>query len=340
MKICIFSRPFYPAVGGLEQMAKILAYEFAALNCNVEVVTDTLGIGDDNKFPFNITRTSSFKKRYVAFKHADIVLFMNFTFSGVPVAMLARTPIVLSHHGVYRFSGVVKTQIIEFTKRQLTRLFFNISVSHYVANNIPGKSTVIPNAYDNQLFRYTQVHRIRDFVFCGRLVSDKGVDILIDAFKLVLQTYPSANLTIIGEGPDRKKLEVQAGDINKANILFTGILRDKILVDKLQEHTCMVIPSLWDEPFGIVALEGIASCDTVISSNCGGLPEAVGECGILIEPTIENFASKMKEVLHSKKNNSLLSGQPTYKKRIDHLNKHRPNIMAQSYLDFIYKALK
>jgi len=58
----------------------------------------------------------------------------------------------------------------------------------------------------------------------------------------------------------------------------------------------MIIPSLHYETFGIVALEGIASTNIVISSNRGGLNEAIGKCGILIEPSIKNLYIKMLDV--------------------------------------------
>jgi glycosyltransferase involved in cell wall biosynthesis len=341
MKICIFSRPFHPAIGGLEQIAKTIAIQFTNINCTVEVVTDTPNdSNDDIQFPFVITRTSSFRLRYAAFKRSDVVLFMNFTFAGVPVALLSGTPIVLSHHGIYRFKDALKTQLIEFSKRQLTRFFRNISVSQFVANNIPGKSVVVPNAYDNNLFNYSYAIRSRDFVFCGRLVSDKGVDVLIDAFKRVLAVYPKATLTIIGDGSDKEKLEVQANSLINENVHFTGVLRNKILVDKLKEHTCMVIPSLWEEPFGIVALEGIASCDTVISSNRGGLPEAVGNCGVLINPTVENLAATMQTVLRAREQGVALPGQPTHAQRTAHLLRHAPKQVAQRYLDVCRAAIQ
>lgn len=303
------------------------------------MVTDTQSnSNDEDQFPFLITRTSSFKQRYVAFKRADVVLFMNFTFAGVPVALLSGTPIVLSHHGVYRFSGSLKTQLIEFAKRQLTRFFRNISVSQFVANNIPGESVVIPNAYDDALFKPSAMERRRDFVFCGRLVSDKGADVLIAAFKQVVQEFPHATLTIIGDGPYRLKLESSAQPLNGNQIQFSGILRGQALVNKLQEHACMVIPSLWEEPFGIVALEGIASCDIVISSNRGGLPEAVGECGVLIAPSVENLAKAMRDVLKSYAEEGAKI-RPSDQVRELHLVKHRPSIVAQSYLSVCKEAL-
>ena len=214
MKICIFSRPFYPAVGGLEQIAKILAFEFSVAGFDVEVVTDTKNGGhDDIHFPFKITRTSSMKERYRSFRRSDVVLFMNFSFAGVPVALLALTPIVLSHHGIYNAQGSVIRRFAEFAKRQLTRIFFNVSVSNYVARNLPGNSRVAPNAFDSNLFQYIPSQRTSDFVFCGRLVSDKGADVLIDAFRIVLDCNPEAKLTIIGDGPELVALQ----DQSKAN---------------------------------------------------------------------------------------------------------------------------
>lgn len=341
MRICIFSRPFFPAVGGLEQIAKTLAFEFSALNCDVEVVTDTTtGSEEGGTFPFKITRTSLLKERYAAFRRSDVILFMNFTFAGVPVAMLARRPIVLSHHGIYNSRGSLKTRLTEFTKRQLSRFYLNISVSQFVAHNLASKSIVVPNAYDKNLFDFNPSLRKRDFVFCGRLVLDKGADVLLDAFEIVYKNYINATLTIIGDGPEFTALQEQCKLFGSfENIEFTGILCGQQLVNKLREHYCMVIPSLWEEPFGIVALEGIASCDTVISSNRGGLPEAVGDCGILVEPTALELAKAMISVLDSQNNGTLLQGQPTAEQRAAHLAKHAPKQVAQCYLDICRQAI-
>ncbi len=343
MKICIFSKPFHPAIGGLEQIAKTLAFEFAYAQCDVEVVTNMKApLHEDNRFPFIITRTSKFKDRYAAFKRSDVVLFMNFTFSGVPIAILANRPIVLSHHGIYNSRVNLKTKLLEFSKRQLSRFFSNIAVSDFVAKYLPGKSIVVPNAYDECLFQYIELTRKRDFIFCGRLVSDKGVNILIDAFKTLSEIHGDATLTIVGDGPELKALQDQAklfiaGD----NIEFSGMLNhDQHLADKLRQHSCMVIPSLWEEPFGIVALEGIASCDTIICSNRGGLPEALGECGVLVDPTVVQLANAMISVIDAQKIGSPLPGQPTPRQRALHLSKHAPNHVAQEYLRILHKNLR
>lgn len=343
MNICIFSKSFYPSVGGLEQIALTLAEEFIELDHNVEVVTDTSNAStDDDQLLFSIVRTTGVIERYRAFRRADVILFMNFTYTGVPIAILARKSIVLSHHGIYKYSGSIKTKFIEWTKCQLTRFFHNISVSNFVAKNLPSKSEVIPNAYNIKLFKKIEVKRDKNFVFCGRLVSDKGVDILIRAFYNIKCEFPYASLTIIGDGPEKIKLEMLCFELGfgKIDVEFSGILRGSSLVDKLNQHDCMVIPSLWEEPFGIVALEGIATCTTVISSNRGGLPEAVGECGSLITPTILNLSLSMKAVMFAKLNNcKRLPGEPTIEQRIAHLTCHSPRKVATRYISVCQKAL-
>jgi len=341
MKICIFSRPFHPAVGGLEQIAKTLAIEFVSLGCHVEVVTDTESRDQkDDDFPFKITRTILFKERYFAFRRADIVLFMNFTYAGIPAALLSRRFIALSHHSNYDSSKSLKVKLIELSKRQLSLFFINISVSQFVKKSLPGNSFIAPNAYDDNMFKYISLNREKDFVFCGRLVSDKGANILLDAFAHIVEKFPFARLTIIGDGPEKLALQTQSKLLKiDRNADFTGVLRGENLVKKLNEHACMVIPSLWDEPFGIVALEGIASCDTIISSNRGGLPEAVGICGILIDPTVEKLVEAMSNVLTARIKGIRLPGQPTAEERTIHLAKHSPRRVAQEYLKILKQVV-
>lgn len=178
----------------------------------VEVVTASpaLSFEDDSRFPFNITRTSDFWQWYRAFRRADVVLFMNISLHALPAALLARRPIVLSHHGVYSMPDL-RNRVLGALKRNLTRFFPNISVSRYVADCLPSASMIIPNAYDDKMFvRLPEVPRTRDFVFCGRLVSDKGADVLLSAFAGVVRLHPDANLTVIGDGPERQSLQAYA----------------------------------------------------------------------------------------------------------------------------------
>lgn len=340
--ICVFSRPFYPAIGGLERIAQLLATHAAGLGHNVEVVTDTPAVpdADDRRHPFKITRTREFQGRVRAFRRADAVLFMNVSLPGLLACLFARAAVVLSHHGIYRGQGFVG-KFLELLKRQVTLFVPNISVSQFVASNLPGASVVIHNAYDDALFqRPTHPERERDFVFCGRLVSDKGADLCVRAFLRVLSRVPDATLTIVGDGPERLALEqmVESRRLSGA-ARFPGLLTGQALVAELQKHACMVVPSLWEEPFGIVALEGIACCDTVIVSRRGGLPEAVGDCGLVVEPTEAALSEAMISIVAARRSGRVLPGQPSDAARRAHLALHTPEVVTRRYLDVIERAI-
>ena len=340
--ICIFARAFYPAVGGLERISQILANQAVCLGHKIEVVTDTLGISytDDHQFPYKITRTHAFGARVEAFKRADAVLFMNVSLHGMIAAIAAGAPIVFSHHGIYRGRGLFGKSL-ELLKRQLTWFYPNISVSQFVARNMPAASVIVPNAYENALFKQpVEPERTRDFVFCGRLVSDKGADLCVRAFSQVLARLPDATLTVIGGGPEREALHRLTESLGiAAQVRFTGVLNGQQLVAALQQHACMVVSSLYEEPFGIVALEGIACCDTVIVTRRGGLPEAVGACGIVVVPSDDHIASAMIAVARARRAGEPLPGQPNEVTRMTHLVRHTPDEVTRQYFDVLAQAI-
>ena len=87
-------------------------------------------------------------------------------------------------------------------------------------------------------------------------------------------------LSIVGDGPERATLVAMAGDLGlRQQIEFLGNQDHDALPAILNRHRMLVVPSLWDEPFGIVALEGSACGCVVVGSSGGGLPEAIGPCG-------------------------------------------------------------
>jgi glycosyltransferase involved in cell wall biosynthesis len=140
------------------------------------------------------------------------------------------------------------------------------------------------------------------------------------------------------EGPERQALE----DLTQSLGIFTvrfGTLRGKELAGELQRHACMVVPSLWEEPFGIVALEGIACCDMVIVTQRGGLPEAVGNCGLVVEPTVEDIAAAMRSVVKARCSGMALPGRATEAARKEHLARHTPKSVTQQYLSVIEQKI-
>ena len=126
------------------------------------------------------------------------------------------------------------------------------------------------------------MERTKDIVFLARLVSDKGGDIILEALARMRLQGLTPRLTIVGDGPERANLEAMAHRLGVGpQVIFLGMQTGEALVSILNEHRVMAVPSQLAEPFGVVALEGIACGCVIVGSEGGGLPDAIGPCGLL-----------------------------------------------------------
>ncbi len=109
----------------------------------------------------------------------------------------------------------------------------------------------------------------------GRLVPQKGIEYLIKSIPRIAARYPQARVIIVGEGWLRGHLErVAQSTGHQWRITFTGWIPDQELIALLNSADVLVVPSIY-EPFGIVALEGMAAGVPVVASDIGGLAEIV-----------------------------------------------------------------
>ncbi len=160
------------------------------------------------------------------------------------------------------------------------------------------KIDVIPNGVDTARFdrlegqdlahfRHTYALPFEQIVFnVGRVVLEKGVQVLVRAMPLVLAQQPSAKLVVAGKGPELDSLRSLAWGLGVGEkVLFTGFISDDDRDRLFKIADCAVFPSLY-EPFGIVALEAMAAQCPVVVSEVGGLKDVVkhGETGITVYP--------------------------------------------------------
>jgi 1,4-alpha-glucan branching enzyme len=166
---------------------------------------------------------------------------------------------------------------------------------------------IIPNGVEPEQFiglpedpQVTFDPREKALVFLGRLVHEKGVWQLINCFPRVLENIPEARLYIGGRGPQKRILEQRAQKLGIGDkVIFTGFLRDKDRNYVYNQAKAAVFPSLY-EPFGIVALEAMATRTPVIVSEVGGLSEIVvhRETGLKVPPGHESrLAEAIIEIL-------------------------------------------
>jgi glycogen synthase len=190
-------------------------------------------------------------------------------------------------------------------------------------------ATVIPNPYQNDVFKSAERGiRLHDLIFVGRLIRGKGVHILIEALRELEHRGLPRELTIVGNGPELPEL-VRAAD--GMAVSFVGVKRDSELGELVADHKILVVPSLEPEPFGIVALEGLASGCSVVASRGGGLVEAVGPYGVFFEPG--NPTALADAILAADSQTGSPDGVA------QHLAKHHAERIAGKYLEILESTI-
>jgi glycosyltransferase involved in cell wall biosynthesis len=287
MKILFLSHAFAPAIGGIEASSELLAYAFFNKGHDVHLITTT--IGKSPTLPYQVIRNPSTTELIKQHAWADAVYENNPCLRlGWPKLFFSKPSVVVLQTWVSRIDGTIGW-LDKLKFRWLAQASQVIAISQAVRQRCWPTASVIGNSYDNQMFGIRPVERQHDFVFLGRLVSDKGTELAIRAFsKMVFDiSLPELNqstLTVIGDGPDRSHLEQLVAELpDPSRIRIIGPLKGEALVTELNRHTFQFIPSVWEEPFGIVALEGIACGLIPIASDGGGLPDAVGNAGVIFK---------------------------------------------------------
>lgn len=277
LKILIYSSVFHPSIGGIENLTLALANEFSRLGHQVKVVTEQVQDPDAPLEGMEVVHASRLVQQLRLFFWCDVVYMPNITLKGVWLFLFNPFKKWVISHNDFHLS------IVHNRKTRLKNLVLkggarSVSVSRSVARSLPVGSRVIYNCYNDAVFKvYADERRDVDFIFVGRLVSQKGCDLLIRACSRLNRPF---RLSIVGDGPECAKLSalVQALGLQDS-IRFLGFMRDEQLARTMNRHRVMVVPSVGVEGFGIVALEGLACGCKMLVAEAGGLPEAVGEFG-------------------------------------------------------------
>jgi glycosyltransferase involved in cell wall biosynthesis/SAM-dependent methyltransferase len=150
------------------------------------------------------------------------------------------------------------------------------------------RGQVIHNGVDVSAFTAGSVHDEGvPYVFAiGRLVREKGFDILLRALPDLVEDQVVQRVLVAGDGPERPELERLAHELDLDDVVrFVGATDRPTTIELFRGATAFVLPSR-HEPFGIVNLEAMAAGVPVVATNVGGVSEFVrdGENGLLVAP--------------------------------------------------------
>jgi glycogen synthase len=334
MKILLSSYLFDPSVGGIESVSRILARKFADEGNEVRVITESAGPEISGE-KYEVTRRPSLVDLIKLLRESDLLFQNNVSLrSLIPALLLGKKTLVVHQTWLVDTRGRLTWN--NRLKRALLPRVTNVAISKAIADQISGHSFVIGNPYDDSIFRLMpSVVRGKTLIFVGRLVSDKGVDLLLRALKQLQSDNLFPDLTIVGSGPDENELRRLAVDLDvDRQVTFAGQRSGSALAEILNEHRVLVVPSRWAEPFGIVALEGIACGCVVVASEKGGLQEAIGSCGLTFENgNIAALASQLKRVLKDNVPSDVRQNPEP------HLAKFKSDAVAAAYLRIIRKVV-
>jgi glycogen(starch) synthase len=333
MKVLFFSPSFYPQIGGLETVSMLIAKTLAKKKIDVVVITYA---ALDNHMEldegFKILRNPSSIVLFKEHIKADIFFHHNVSLKGVWPLLLYPKKWVILHHLTY-FNIRDKLAPLEWLKRNLSRFGNNVSVSCYVNHTLPKRGNVIYNPYDDEVFYLRpEIKRDKSFLFVGRLVSDKGCALLIEAFYQNKEKGFTEKLSIVGDGPELAFLKEKVKKFGlEESITFMGTKQGNELAEIYNQHHTLVIPSIWKEPFGLIALEGLACGCQIICSDGDGLQEASLGFGAFFKK--KNINSLANSII----NETMKDQKIDFHKVFTELQKYNKNSVGTHWLNYLNK---
>jgi glycosyltransferase involved in cell wall biosynthesis len=141
----------------------------------------------------------------------------------------------------------------------------------FIAGGLPAEKIVVkPNFVSHDPGERTQ--HGKHGLFVGRLSREKGLSVLLRAWARLPRNYA---LHVVGDGPQRARLEAEARELGLHNVLFLGRLPRNETIEAMKSARCLVVPSGWYETFGLCIAEAFACGTPVICSRLGAMQELV-----------------------------------------------------------------
>lgn len=319
------SRYAYPVVGGIERQLKYI-HDLDNSKFNIKIISfldrkyenkDLLENATYIQDRFsNLSLLSSFIYAFVFFfyglafslkHHVKIIHVhgMESLLAGWLLSKFTGAKLIMTLHMMHSRNASLKWFILNMLSGNASKIIFltNFMKEYYTKFGI-GKtnSDVLYNWGDENFFVPLNKKECRKnldlpdkkiALYVGRFVPEKGALNLIE----VANGFNEVFFVFIGSGPLVGKM--REASANMKNITILENIPTNLLPSYYSAADVTVVPSVWDEPFGIVAAESMLCGTPVLASNRGSLPELISSnAGIVIEPDPDNLASGLKTMLN------------------------------------------
>ena len=219
-----------------------------------------------------------------------------------------RIPLVVTEHSSRFLNNTLHPSLEKYAQKAFSLSSANIAVSHVLAKELSRKYNIafqyVPNVVDTDFF--TPPAKIQNdyftFLNVAGLIPIKSQAMLITAFAEVLKKHDKVRLVIVGEGPERKRLEKQIGELGiRENVILAGFLGRDWVKKYMQSADAFVLSSSY-ETFGVVLIEAMSSGLPVVSTKCSG-PESIitdERLGKLCDISSGSLAMAMEDVYNNR----------------------------------------
>jgi glycosyltransferase involved in cell wall biosynthesis len=275
---------------------------------------------DDRLLPFQVVRQPNLVQLCRLIRSNDVIHVAGPAFSPLVLGLVMRKPVVIEHHGFQticptgqlfmertgtpcpgHFMAGHHTECLRcrsdsnwlaswrlwsltFVRRLLcARATANIAPTEWLSGLLHLPKTIsIPHGLDAFTPR-TQApppSHPPTIVFQGRLVSTKGIRVLLEAVGMLRSESRSFELVVVGDGPERGALEELAQRMEVAScVRFMGRLDTPELESVFAKASLVVVPSLGGEVFGLVVAENMSRALPIVASDLGAFTEVLGDTG-------------------------------------------------------------
>jgi glycogen(starch) synthase len=317
-KILIFSKPFYPSVGGVEISSRLMAFQLVSLGYKVSVITAS-EILDSPELDegYSVIRKPGFARFFWESFASDLVIIKGgLSLEAGLVAILTLKKYLIYYEMSHPFlepGNGLKTQTRNFLKSMVAnKAFCHLAVSKFSMSakclNSSADKMVLHNPVSDFIISNNAgfYDRNIDVLFVGRVVNSKGIWVLFEALKIMDANKKKVSVVVIGEGSEKNKFLNQVSEFSSVSVDVKGYVGNEFLGDYYNNSKLVILPSLELEGYPIVIAEAQTCGAVVIASDQEPIAEAVSDAGVLFG---QGDSLKLAETISSLLSNADVWGQ-------------------------------